>query len=268
MQGIKKQTLDQIENTIRKAGLFAKLKQKGITTSLKADGSPVTEVDLEISRIIIKEINTLLPECNIISEESLTPFSSTAPFSFILDPIDGTDVYSQGLPSFAIALGILDNTFTPVGAMIFAPRFGIGEEELFIRLDPGAHLLINNREETIIQNDEIKQITMSSKGQKLMNFDNYKGKVRTFGSTILHLVAPIICPHIAGSVTAPCYVWDFAASHAVLLKCGYNIKYTDLSPVLYDKELLIERKPLKTFIYAGTEKGIETLYKVLPLKTV
>ncbi len=265
---LKKEILDKIEEKIKEAGHFATAHQKGISTKTKADGSPVTMVDITISDMIIKTISTLLPSCNIISEESLTPFSKEAPYSFILDPIDGTDVYSQGLPSFAIALGILNQNRESVGAMIYAPRFGIGEEELFLRLDPDGELLLNGNPFKAEQKDDIKQITMSSKGQRLMDFSAFHGKVRTFGSTILHLISPVVFKNISASVTAPCYVWDFAAAHAILKSQGYEIKYYTLEPLIYTDELLVDRKMLKGFIFAGTEKGIANLYNELPLKTL
>ncbi len=263
---LKKEILDTIEKKMREAGAFAVANQKGIGIRTKADGSPVTIVDLTISDMIIDTITELLPECNIISEESLTEFKPDAPYSFILDPIDGTDVFSQGLPSFAVSLGILDSDRQPVGAMIYAPRFGVGENELFLRLDPGRELLLNGLRVNAEQKDDVDQITMSSKGQRLMDFTDYHGKVRTFGSTIIHLISPIVFKNISGCVNAPCFVWDFAASHAVLLSQGYDIKYWDLSPVIYTDELLIERKRLKGFILAGTEKGIEKLHKEIPFK--
>jgi Archaeal fructose-1,6-bisphosphatase and related enzymes of inositol monophosphatase family len=266
MTAIKKSDLDQVEKVIREMGHFAVSKQKGIRTRAKEDGSPVTEVDIGISNRLLSLLSTLFPEANLISEESPSVFNPEAPYSFILDPIDGTDVFSQGLPCFAIALGILDSDRRPVGAMIEAPRFGIGEEELFLRLDPGCGLLINGEKATVEQKDEIRQVTMSSKGQRLMDFSAFNGKVRTFGSTILHLVAPLVCSGIAASISAPCYVWDFAAAHAVLLASGYDIKYTNLTPLIYDDDLLKDRKMLKGFLYSGTEKGIETLSRVLPVR--
>lgn len=265
---LKKEILDTIEKKIREAGAFAVANQKGISIKTKADGSPVTVVDITISDMIIDTITELLPSCNIISEESLTEFKKDAPYSFILDPIDGTDVFSQGLPSFAIALGILDSNRVPVGAMIYAPRFGVGENELFLRLDPGLELLLNGLRVKTEQKDDVEQITMSSKGQRLIDFTDYNGKVRTFGSTIIHMIAPIVFKNISGCVNAPCYVWDFAASHAVLKSQGYDVKYWNLEPVEYTDELLIERKRLKGFILAGTEKGIEKLQRELPFRTL
>lgn len=265
MIDIKKEQLDIIEEKIREAGLYARTKQKGISFELKEDGTPVTEVDLKISDMILSALSSLFPEANLISEETKTEFKKDAPYSFVLDPIDGTDVYSQGLPSFAIALAILDKTFIPVGAMIYAPRFGVGEDDLFLRLDPNSKPMLNGKKLRIKTGTNINQIAMSSKGQKNIDFDNFDGKIRTFGSTILHLIAPVVFNGIDASITAPCYVWDIAASHAILLSCGFEIKYEDLSDICYDESLLVERKMLKDYVYAAHPKAMKKLQSVLPI---
>ena len=129
MQGLDIKKLDILENAIRDAGAYAKQMQSKVHRSYKADGSVLTEVDLEISHRILSLLQNLFPDCGIISEEETTERKEDAEYTFVLDPIDGTDVYSQGLPTFAIGLGILDKERRPVGAMISAPRFGIGKDE-------------------------------------------------------------------------------------------------------------------------------------------
>lgn len=242
--------------------------QSSITRSYKTDGSVLTKTDLEISKRIIGKVKTLFPSCNVISEEEKTPFNLNAPYTFVLDPIDGTDVYSNGFPSFAIALGILDSKRTPVGCMIIAPRFGKAKEKLEIRLDPFGSLLIDNEIIDTINEDKdiVKQITISSKSQKKVNFDNYKGKVRTFGSTIIHILCPVIFPFIQGCINQRAYIWDICASHAVLNHLGMKIVYKDGTPLTYTDKMIIDRDVCDMTLYCGTNTGIENMLKSLPIK--
>lgn len=267
MQELDKRKLDILEEAIKAAGDYAKEMQSKVHRSYKEDGSVLTEVDIEISHRILSIIQELFPECGIISEEETTERNENAEYTFVLDPIDGTDVYSQGLPTFAIGLGILDRNRKPVGAMISAPRFGIGKESLFIRLDPGKDVYVDGvKFETEGNKDEIKQITMGSKGQKWMDFDNFKGKVRTFGSSIIHLVCPVVFSSFQACVNQPCFVWDITSAHAILLHFGMDIVYADGKPFEYDDAFVIEKKPFRMTIYAGTEKAREELFRTLPLK--
>lgn len=257
--------LDTLAKAVEEAGLYAKEKQGEIHRTYKSDGTVITETDLAISKQILSVVASLFPEANIISEETLTPFDKEAPYTFVLDPIDGTDVYSQGLPSWAVALGVLDRDRKPVGAYISAPRWGIGEESLFVRLDPGSALLVNGEPWTLTgDKDRPKQVTMGSGGQRLMDFSHFHGKVRIFGSSILHMLAPVIHSHIQGCVGQSCYVWDIAASHAVLLACGMDIQYVDGKPFVYDDSFVLERKPFSPSFYAGTKACRTAMAKVLP----
>lgn len=259
--------LDKLANAVREAGHWAKKQQRDIQRSYKQDGTVITETDLAISKRILSLVGELFPFANIISEETLTPFDENAPFTFVLDPIDGTDVYAQGLPSWAVALGILDKDRIPVGAIISAPRWGIGEDELFVRLDPGSTLMINDRPfKPEGQKDNPKQIAMGSSGQRLMDFTNFNGKIRIFGSSIIHMLCPVIYDHIQGCVNQSCYVWDVAASHAVLLSVGMDVEHVDKTKFVYDDDFLLNRKPFSPSIYAGTKACIEKLGEILPPK--
>jgi fructose-1,6-bisphosphatase/inositol monophosphatase family enzyme len=264
-QQLERSSLDALEEAVRAAGISARTKQRTIGRSYKGDGTVVTETDLEISEAIIAHIEAHFPGMNIISEENLTPFDVEAPWTFVLDPIDGTDVYSQGFPSWAVALAILDRERNPVGAMISAPRWGLGEEELFVRLDPGGDLLVNGELFTPHgEKDVPDQITLGSLVQRHFDFSAFTGKIRALGSTILHLLAPVIYDYVQGSICQSCHAWDIAASHAVLRHAGMDIEYIDGAPFIYTDALLIERKPYSPSIIAGTPACITALRKMLP----
>ena len=253
-----------VEEEIRKAGLYASEMQKRVHRSFKADGSVLTETDLAISSNVTKLIHDLFPSALVISEEEESKGIRDAEWIFVLDPIDGTDVYSQGMPSFAVSLGILDSERNPVGAFISAPRFGIGEESLFVSLYPGRGVLVNDDPYQMTGNkDDIKQITTGSKAYRYLDFSSFNGKIRILGSTILHILSPLLFPSVEASVLLPCFIWDTASSHAVIRKAGMDLVYYDGKPYLYDDRML-SKKPFCGSVYAGTEKGREYLRKALP----
>ena len=267
MYTLDKSALDELSKEIIEAGSFAKRMQSEIHRSYKSDGSVLTETDLAISKRIEEDVNRLFPDCGFISEEADIVKKPGAKYTFILDPIDGTDVYSQGLPSFAIALGIIDQDRNPVGAMIYLPRFGKGREDMFIRLDPNGKLLIDGSEFILQENkDDVKQVTMGSGGQVKMDFTNFTGKVRTYGSAIIHLISIVVFSAIQGCVNQPCFVWDIVSAHAILKKVGMDIVYVDGEKFVYTDEFLYEKKKFKKDIYAGTPKGIECMKKILPVR--
>lgn len=260
--------LDLLMDEVIECSHIAVKYQSDIVRSFKSDGSILTNADLEISHRIVSKIYELFPNANVISEEEITPFDFNAEYTFVLDPIDGTDAYSNGFPSFAIALGILDKKRNPVGAMIVAPRFGKARESLTIRLDPGKKLIIDDEivDRIVEEKDIVNQITISSKTQKEINFNHYKGKIRTFGSTIIQIVCPAVFPFIQGCINQRAYIWDICASHAILKHLGFKIVYSDNTPLIYTDEMIINREVCEKTIYCGTEKGISFMMKFIPLK--
>ena len=116
-----RKTFFKLCSAIRQCGETARANQSIIHRSFKYDGSILTETDLAISDVIVRTIKGLYPDCNVVTEEAdLKSFSNDARYTFILDPIDGTDAYSQGLPAWAVALGILNRDRKVCGAIIRA----------------------------------------------------------------------------------------------------------------------------------------------------
>ncbi len=257
--------LSVIADEVRKAGAFAFQRQADVRRTFKKDGSVLTDVDMAISHSLVSKIRTLFPGAAIVSEEEETGTERDAEWTFILDPIDGTDVYSQGLPSFAVSLGVLDSNREPVGAYIAAPRFGIGTEEMFVRMDPGKTPLLNGKEIKIQgDKDTVNEVTTGSKAFKYFDFSSFTGKFRIFGSTIIHMLSPVVFSSIEASLTFSCYAWDIASSHAVLKSVGMDSVYADLEPLVYDDDFLYRKHPLRAPLYSGSEKGREALIKMLP----
>ena len=257
--------LDVLASEVRNAGAFARSRQADVRRTYKKDGSVLTEVDMAISHSLVGKIHDLFPGAAVISEEEDTDASRDAEWTFVLDPVDGTDVYSQGLPSFAVSLGLLDSDRKPVGAYISAPRFGIGTEEMFVRLDPGKRPMINGKEIRLSgDKDDVVQVTTGSKAFRYLDFSSFTGKIRLFGSTILHMLSPAVFSSIEASVAFSCYAWDIASAHAVIRSLGMDAVYPDGTAVEYDDDFLLEKSPLRAPLYTGTEKGRNKLIGMLP----
>ena len=261
--------LSIIAAAVEEAGRTAFEKQHEIHRSFKHDGSVITEADITISHKLTALIKELFPEAGILSEEEELPPKKDAEWTFVLDPIDGTDVYSQGLPAFAVSLGILDSERRPVGAYIAAPRFGVASESLFIRMEPGTEPLLNGEHiELTGDKEKVTEITMGSKAYRYLDFSRFDAKIRILGSTILHLLTLVLFPAMEGSIVFPCYAWDIASSHAVIRHFGMDLSYGDGTLLSYTDEMIYERKPFRSALYAGTGKVRDELIRTLPEKSL
>ena len=82
----------------------------------KDDGSPVTEADLEAERFLRSEISATYPDDTIRGEEEGDQAGRTSR-TWVIDPIDGTKAFAQGVPLFATLLALIDDRGPAAGVI-------------------------------------------------------------------------------------------------------------------------------------------------------
>jgi histidinol-phosphatase len=79
--------------------------RKGVSVESKTDGSPVTEADRAIERLLAESIHASFPEDTLLGEEhGVRPGSS--PWRWLVDPIDGTASFIRGIPLWGTLVGL------------------------------------------------------------------------------------------------------------------------------------------------------------------
>ena len=72
------------------------------------DRDPVTAVDKAAQEYLVTEIAARFPDHGILGEEDADDSESPAPdFLWVLDPLDGTTNFINGLPVYACSVGLL-----------------------------------------------------------------------------------------------------------------------------------------------------------------
>lgn len=79
--------------------------QKGFHVEKKADASFLTSVDLEVEKQLRRMIGEQFPDHGILGEE-LPPHHPDSAYQWIIDPIDGTEDFAQGIPTFGTILAL------------------------------------------------------------------------------------------------------------------------------------------------------------------
>jgi myo-inositol-1(or 4)-monophosphatase len=75
-----------------------------LTETKSSEIDLVTEIDKKSEELIIGMIKEKYPEHGFIAEE--TGVSGKADYMWVIDPLDGTTNYSQGLPIFAVSIAL------------------------------------------------------------------------------------------------------------------------------------------------------------------
>ncbi|HKB15916.1 MAG TPA: inositol monophosphatase family protein, partial [Planctomycetota bacterium] len=91
-------------------------------SSARAKGSPddpVTDADLAVEKRIFAAIAARHPDHGFYGEEGgfVAP---ERPFTWVVDPIDGTGNFAAGLPLFAVSIALLHEG-APVAAAAYSP---------------------------------------------------------------------------------------------------------------------------------------------------
>ena len=105
-----KPILNVVTTIARKAGkiiLQAHNDLDSISTTKKADGTLVSNIDLAVESFIVESIKKSgFKDDFFITEESGEFGNSESRFTWIIDPIDGTNNFVHGLPHCCISIGI------------------------------------------------------------------------------------------------------------------------------------------------------------------
>lgn len=104
-----KPILNAITTITRKAGRLIVQAQNdlgSINISKKSDGSIVTNVDVAVENFLVENIKKSGYDDYFITEESGEFGNKDSRFTWIIDPIDGTNNFVHGLPNCCISVGL------------------------------------------------------------------------------------------------------------------------------------------------------------------
>lgn len=91
----------------------------GMEREWKEDQTPLTKSDLKINRLVIEWIQNKYPHITVIGEEE-SRIIENSEYVVLVDPIDGTVPFCQGVPVSTFCISILKNSI-PVVAVIHEP---------------------------------------------------------------------------------------------------------------------------------------------------
>ena len=219
---------------------------ENLQVSSKGPGDFVTSADKRTEKILIEELQKAHPEYGIITEETGIINKSNTKNRWIIDPIDGTFNFMNGIPQFAISIGYEEDNEIKCG-VIFNP---IMNEMFCAEKGNGAYL--NNSRIRVSKKNKIKDALIVTGGPKgsskikekifseYINVSNNVSNVRKFGSAALD-VAYVACGRFDGYWQRELNYWDIAAGIIILRESGGFLDFFD-----EDKNL-----PLKKNILAS-----------------
>ncbi len=198
---------------------------ENLQVSEKGPGDFVTSADKRTEKILISELQKAHPEYGIVTEESGIINKSNIKNRWIIDPIDGTMNFLNGIPQFAISIGYEEEGEIKSG-VIFNP---IANEMFCAEKGNGAYL--NNSRIRVSNKKKIKDALIVTGGPKgaskikdkifneYINVSKNVSSVRKFGSAALD-VAYVACGRFDGYWQREISYWDIAAGIIILKEAG------------------------------------------------
>ena len=126
--------LEAATHLAREAGRAVLSYYRGAIEEVKEDAAPVTIADRASDRIIVSGLSALFPGDGILSEESRDSAERLKrPRVWIVDPLDGTREFIDGVPEFAVMIGlavggraVLGVVYCPATDILYAAISGQG----------------------------------------------------------------------------------------------------------------------------------------------
>jgi myo-inositol-1(or 4)-monophosphatase len=236
---------------------------ENLQVSAKGPGDFVSSADKRTEKIIMEELQKAHPSYGIITEETGYINKSNTKNRWIIDPIDGTMNFLNGVPQFAISVGYEEDNEIKSG-VIFNP---ITNEMFCAEKGNGAYL--NNSRIRVSNKKKLKDALLVTGGpngiskikdkifSEYINVSNNVSNVRKFGSAALDM-AYVACGRFDGYWQRELNYWDIAAGIIILKEAGGFVDFFEDDPHL----------PLKKNILASNSNIHDELKELINKKDI
>lgn len=250
----------QVAEIARVTGLFMAEERKSFDdTKIEHKGlhDLVSYVDKESERRIISELQKLLPASGFIAEEG-TSTKKGERYNWVIDPLDGTTNFIQGIPVYAVSIALIDKDEPVLGVV-----YEVGQRECFYAWKNGGAFL-NGQPIRVSERNDIHQALLAtgfpysefSRMDEYIEFlkwtmVNARG-VRRLGSAATDLVY-VACGRFEAFWEYDLKPWDVAAGALIVKEAGGTVTdYSGGSNYIFGKEIVATNGLIKLPI---TPKG-------------
>ncbi len=228
MSSSRNDKLTFLKQTAKEAGKILMGFFRGNFEIENKEGSELlTTADKKSEELIISELRKKYPEIGIIAEET-KPDNWQEKEAFIIDPLDGTNNFSSGIPIFSISLAYQSDGDLKIG-VVYDPL----HKELFYA-EKGKKAFLNDYIISVSKRNKLSDsilatgfpyIKKSGKDSNIPEFSALLMKsrgVRRFGSAALDLCY-VACGRLDGYWEKSLKIWDVSAGGLIVSEAGGKI---------------------------------------------
>ncbi|MDP8225531.1 MAG: inositol monophosphatase family protein [Candidatus Lernaella stagnicola] len=210
-----------VERIARQAGRIAMDLRDHLKTERKDDGSAVTQADVAVEDFLFENLSPLVPDAVFLGEERPVPETRSNLPVWVVDPIDGTDAYRQGLAYFGVCVGLAIGCEVVLG--VFHNPF---LDETYVAWQGGGAYL-NGRRISVGTDKQWQRdcFVYGPSNTHLRYRLDMPVKLRSLGSTAEHMV--LVADGRACFTFCRGHVWDVAAAVIVVREAGGVVRHFD-----------------------------------------
>jgi len=196
-----------------------------LPVELKADATPVTEVDRAAERAIREVLAERAPADGILGEEG-GHAPGTNDRTWVIDPVDGTKLYAEGIPLWTTLIALRVGGRSQLGVADAPALFtryhavrgqGAWRGEQRLRVSD-----IDSLDEAFVGHSPIEEWANTGDERHLLRVAGQVRRTRGLSDAWAHLLVA------QGSMEAllehePCFPWDWAATEVIVEEAGGRI---------------------------------------------
>jgi myo-inositol-1(or 4)-monophosphatase len=240
-----KETLERIHAALEAAReVLNRFTPGAIATEYKVGHDPVTEADRAVDEVLRKTL--LRPGEGWLSEETVDDFTRLDKQRvWVVDPLDGTREFVQGIPEFCVSIAMVEN-HVPVAGGICNP---VTDELILGSRDTG--VTYNGKPAQPSQRRELQgSLVLASRSEmkrgEWKQFESSDFTTRPMGSVAYKLGLVAAGRADITFTLVPKNEWDVAAGAALVLSAGGFVRTLDNTDLKCN-----QKNPLITGLIAG-----------------
>ena len=203
---------------------------------LKGIDNPVTIADKKADKYLYEFLSGEFPNDGWLSEETVdTKERLLKDRVWIVDPLDGTKEFIEGVPHFSVSIALVKNG-EPVVGVIYNPA----KNEMF-SCQKGKGMYYNGSKMKISSNKSLVEssIVVSRSELKRNEWDPYKDKfkeINPIGSVAYKLALVSAGKYDIFATVAPKNEWDICAGDCLVNEAGGTFKTINDKKIIYNQK--------------------------------
>jgi myo-inositol-1(or 4)-monophosphatase len=245
-----KQLCDRVYEVVKTTGRFILGERKTFaSTSIEYKGlnDLVSYVDKEAEKMLVQELQRILPGSGFITEENTISIKDK-PFTWIIDPLDGTTNFVHGVPCFCVSVALARDNEPILGVI-----YEMNHDECFYAWKGGGAYLdgkaisvsdvLKLKDSLIVTGFAVSEFSHLKATLAVFEYCIHKTHgIRRLGSAAAD-IAYVACGRFEGFFESGLSPWDIAAGIIIVKEAGGTVSdFSGGNNFLFGREIIATNK--------------------------